>query len=440
MVAVATAIAGLAQVVINMGLSRAAIQIPILTQPVQSALWLVNLAMGLLVMVAMLLSAPSFARLYGDIRLTGVFVAVATIPALLGVQVQSRVVLIRSHQFGRLAGAEAAGSLVSVAGAVTMAVAGAGYWAIVALPIVYAAVSSVAVLIMARWLPSRLGDWVDVRRVVASGTRIAGTAILENSGRFFLIPVIAMQLPTAAVGQFDRAQQVAMFPHTSVLNQLQRVGIPLFSTISGSSERVGRAWLEVQSLFLLAVGLFYVTLAVTSRDVILIVLGPGWLVAGKLLGILAIVALARTLALVPQWILIGCGYSTGLLRMSIIAQPLIFGCSLIGLLGGALGVAIASALANAFYLPVLFWYVSRKIGVSLRPMAKHVVWLTATVLLPSGILAAALSRISGSPIASILLAGCGVTLVISTLLVVSRSHRLLFAGVRQQIAALRGVR
>lgn len=91
-----------------------------------------NLAVSILAGIGVFLLAPLFGRLFGDPELTSLFQVLSTLPAISALTAAPQAVLKRRMDFRPLAIRSTLGLAVGGVGGVTLAVGGAGVWALVA--------------------------------------------------------------------------------------------------------------------------------------------------------------------------------------------------------------------------------------------------------------------------------------------------------------------
>ena len=135
LVAMVSTITGLAQAFADLGLSEATIQKKDISQEQVSALFWINVAIGVGLMLVTMACAPALARFYRDHRVVDITLLVSLTFLFGGVRVQADAILKRQMRFAFLAFRDIACCVLGVVVAIAMAWRGAGYWALVALPL-----------------------------------------------------------------------------------------------------------------------------------------------------------------------------------------------------------------------------------------------------------------------------------------------------------------
>ena len=132
LLAMVAAVVAFAEQFRDLGLSTATIQAETLTRQQVSNLFWINVSCGGVITVVVAASAPVLAWFYNDERLLPVTLAIATTPFFGGLAVQHQALLSRQLKLGRTSSIRLISSLLSVLLAIGLAMAGAGYWALVA--------------------------------------------------------------------------------------------------------------------------------------------------------------------------------------------------------------------------------------------------------------------------------------------------------------------
>lgn len=390
--------------IVSLGLPMATAQVPSLSQATKSALFFVNLVLGLVLGGVTFALAGVVADAYGEPRLEQLMRWLAAAPILSGVQAQFRVQLIRDLRFMTLGIGDIASQFLATAAAIALAYSGRPYAALIALGVAQSLFQLIAVVASSRWLPGRPGNWAtDVKGIVGIGLDIFGTTLLRDASRNALLPIVGLSQTPASVGSFDRAQQLSIVPISLTVDQMQRVAIPILSRLRSDPQRMQAYMRRAQLVSSYATATMFMTSAVVAQPLFLVLLGEEWGVAASVFQILAIGAAFRTLGQSMQWVFVAAGESRSALRLSVWSSPAIVLLSVSGLHWGVLGVAVTNSLAWSLYWPLATCMASRSAGFSPRPLladaTRAVLCFSAPVAL-----AASLAQFAGLPAAQTLVA------------------------------------
>ncbi|NHI18005.1 oligosaccharide flippase family protein [Microbacterium excoecariae] len=419
--AIATSIATFATSIVLLGFGMATVQARSVSQNAKSALFYINAFMGTLAAGALLAIAGPISKAYESPELQSLIAILAVAPFVTGILSQPRVLLVRELKTGILSLTDVVSVFVALCAAVATALAGHGLEALAVQFITQPTVQMIMVIAASRWVPtSPFGASTEVRRLARVGAEIFGMNASANLSRAALVPVLGLTVADNALGNFDRANQIANLPSSVVIDQLQRVVVPVLSRVHDQPDRYQRYSRSFNIVVGYLVAGMFMYIAAISPDATAIVLGPGWSLAGPLLGFLSIAYLFRTLAQTTRWAYIATGNTRSGLILNAWMQPAAVALTLVGIPWGALGIAIAHAIVWMMLWPISVLLLRQSTGAtyesSLFPAIRG-----ATLFAPGSICCVSLSFFTQdlSPLISILMltlvfiAGTLVTLVAS---------------------------
>ncbi len=172
------AIAGVALVFGDLGLSMAAMQSQTLTQQQRSNLLWINAGLGCVLGACIVLAAPLIAGFYGKDELRGVAESLSVVFVIYALIPQFRAELASRFAFRWLAISDATAQAVGFAAALCLALAGFGYWALVWNQLVAASVTLLLIAIGARWKPNLPRKTAGMRPLLRYGLDTLGVQLL----------------------------------------------------------------------------------------------------------------------------------------------------------------------------------------------------------------------------------------------------------------------
>lgn len=384
-VAIGVAFATLSSSVVTMGIPMAVLQAPPLSDSARFALTLVNFGLGAAIAIGFVLCSAPLAAAYSMPELANVLLALSLVPLATGISAQSRAQLLVDLRFGLVSLYEASGVVVGAVVALSLAVNGAQHEALVAQAVLSTLLPSVAFLIHVRPRKAAVrGSLVAAKPILRSAKAIFATNIVRNVTRSSLVPVMGAYVPAAALGAFDRAQQLAVLPINMVADQLQRVVVPTLTRVREDEPRLLSMLTTGQTLLSLMMSASYLSLAPVAIPLTMFALGNEWKIAGELLAILAVGAVFRSLAQTAQWLYLATGNAEQALRFNIKTQPVILVVSLLGIPWGVQGVAVANTVAWACLWPCAVYSTSRLVKASAWNLAWPSLRAVITIGFPAG--------------------------------------------------------
>lgn len=344
----------------ELGLSSASIQKPDLTHAQVSALFWINAAAGVGLGMIFVAAAPLLAGFYRQPELADVARWMALGLVMSGLTVQHWALLRRQMRFGAIAGLETTADYVGFAVAIAVAVAGEGYWALVAQRLVSPAVLMGGSWLVCSWrpgLPAKAAGLGDLLRyglsVMASGLAGALTRSIDQI-------MIGWLWGAPALGFYERTSRLLQLPVNTINAPVYAAGMPALSRLAEQPDRYRRMFCQIlQKLAMLTMPPFAVA-AVNADWVVEILLGPAWREAVPLAALFAVSA-----TFLPVLLTVGLLYLTQnrtreLLRATTLDASLCLAAIGGGLPWGGVGVAGALAIVGlALRTPLAFWLATR---------------------------------------------------------------------------------
>lgn len=385
LVAMVTALVGIAEIFRDFGLSAAAVQAKHLSRGQRDNLFWINTAAGAVLAALVFATAPLIALWYHRPELVDLARVICLIFLLNGMTTQYRADLNRQLRFGRIAVIDVVAPIGALAVAIGSALLGAGYWALVAQQLSTSAMLLVGAVAASRWVPrlprrERMGD------LLKFGWPLAGSQLLGYLGNNVDSLVIGYKFGPEPLGLYNRAFQLLMTPLGQLRQPTTTVALPVLARVRedpASSDRfVQRGQLALGLSLVAGLGL-----VVGAADPITkIFLGSKWLQVEPVLRLLAVAGIFQTLAFVGYWIYLAHGLTKQLLQYTVITVSIKVSCILVGSTWGVLGVAWGYAVAPALAWPLSFWWLSRSSSISVRGL-----FLGAARILPLAALLAGTS-------------------------------------------------
>lgn len=393
-VAMVTAITGLGQAFADLGLSEATIQRPEITRKQVSNLFWINVGIGAALACITCGLAPVLAWFYHEPRILKItFVASLTF-VIGGLRVQHDAILRRQMRFLSLAARDVTAYVVAVALAITMAWRGAGYWAILAFPLILNSTSMVLSWVMTRWIPGLPHRDTNVRSLIAFGGNVAGSYLVASIYRSADSVLVGWYWGAGPLGLYSRAYNLLMLPIRQLGGPARSVAVPAYSRVQTEPERLARYYLRTANIITWITAPLFGFLFVAAAPVIILVLGRRWVEAAPVFQILTIFALGQLILESTVWLFVSRGHSRRLLLLSLTICPLIIGGYAIGLPFGIRGVAMSGSLGFLALFPWMLKCSFSGTEITLQRLAQAVLYPVILSLFGVGLAEAALRLLS----------------------------------------------
>lgn len=430
LVAMVTAVIGIAEMIKDFGLSTAAVQAQDLTDGERTNLFWANLGLGTAAGLAAAAAGPLIVAGYHEPRLGPIVWALSGVFVISGANTQYRSDLMRRMRYRQLATSDIVSQLVAILVAAALAVGGAGLWALVAQQITLAVVALVMNVISVRWLPSWPHRDVPLRRFFRFGGGVLGTHLLAYLMRSVAAMAIGARLGATSLGYYNRAYQLLMTPLQQIDAPMTAVVLPTLSRVADDEEAFPRYVARVQLLACYGTGVLLAVAAGLATPLTLVMFGERWLPVAPVFAVLAMGGVFRTLGTVSYWIFLAKGLTGPQLRQDMLARPVMIVIMLAGLPWGLIGVAYGHLVAFFLYWVVAYLNVGRRTGVAVRPLFVTASRAVLLVSAPAGVAAAAVTgRLELPALIELVLGGLAGLAVIAAVAALVRPVRRDLVGV-----------
>jgi PST family polysaccharide transporter len=373
LVSMVTAFTGFAPVLVDLGTRDAIAQRAHISRGNVSALFWMTIGIGFAFALLGTACGPLIARFYGEPRLTMiVFVSSLNFIAC-ALSVQHYALMRRVLMFRELAVIDTVANLLSAFVAIAFALLGAGYWALVVRPIATPVLVSVGVWLKCRWMPGLPTFTTEVKDTVKFGLNITGFCMTDFVGRSGDRIAIGYKSGATGLGLY----QNALFVYDNLLDvlvlPLHGVAVSSLGKLCHDLAALRRAWSKALSTLAFVSMPTFGLLAVTSQDVIVLLLGPKWTSAGLLLSVLAIRGIPHSIERTLGWLHVTAGRSDRWMRWGVFAtcaQLLALFC---GLPFGPTGVAVAFVVVMFLLFVPAIAYAGRPLDIGAADVVS-IVW------------------------------------------------------------------
>lgn len=361
LLAMTTAVTGLAVLFKDFGLSTATVQKNHISHQIASSIFWINVVVSFVLMLMVIAVAPLLATFYDDDRVGSLTRVFALYIFVGGLSSQHQALLERQMRFGPVAAADLTGLTAGVATSIALAMNGGGYWALAALAGVHIFVSSGLLWWFAGWIPGRPRRTVEVTQMIRFGGSLTGFNVVNYLARNLDNVLIGWRWGAAQLGLYSRAYRLLMLPLQQVNAPVAKVMIPALSRLQDDPARYRAAYLRALETLSLVTIPSVALLIATSDWVIQLVLGNVWLGAVSIFAWLGVAGAVQTVSSSTGWLFISQDRTGEMFRWGLVATTLSVAAFFVGLPHGAIGVAAAYAVTSVMIQsPLLFWYVGRR--------------------------------------------------------------------------------
>lgn len=381
LVGMVTAFTGVLELFRDFGLSSATVQRTSITNDQVSTLFWINIFFGVLLGLTVVVMAPAIAAFYHEPRLFAVATVLATGFLFNAAGVQHSALLQRQMRFTALATIQTVGLTIGTLVAVFGAMAGYGYWALVAMAVTSPLITTVGVWLAAEWVPRMPHRGAGVRSMLHFGGTITLNGFLAYLAFNFEKVLLGRFWGADAIGLYGRAYQLLNIPTSNLNTAVGEVAFSALSRVRDDAKRFRSYFLKGYSLVLAMTIPITIICTIFANDVILVVLGSKWQGAIPIFRLLAPTVLIFALIFPLGWLMYSLGLVHRSLKIACVFAPIMISGYVIGLPYGPKGVALAySAVMTLWVVPHIVWSIHGTVisfrdilAAAIRPLASSIV-------------------------------------------------------------------
>ena len=294
----------------DMGLLQAVIQRRSLTYGQLNALFWINMSLSVALTVFLMRTARLVAHFYYEPDLTWLIRALALNMVVTALGAQHFALLNRQMAFGRIAINAGVVAVTTLSVSICWALFDPSPWALVAGTISGGLIGAVMVWFWVPWTPSRPAHADGTKDLVGFGAGVTGFKLANFFSRNLDSILIGRVWGGAALGLYDRAYKLLLFPLNRVAQPLSQVMVPVLSRLQDEPQRYAHMFFRVFGLMQLAVLPAVAALTAMADTAVTFLLGAQWAESAPIFAALGIAGLSQALANPTGWLFISQGRTT----------------------------------------------------------------------------------------------------------------------------------
>jgi len=351
-----------AALLVDAGFGTALVQKQQTTADDETTVFLTSLGISAIVAAALWFAAPAIATFYSQpalVELTRLLVFVLPLSAFAAVP---DALLTQRLDFRSRANAEIFASLCSGVAAVVMAWRGFGVWSLAWQAIIAIGMRGLLLWVFSGWRPRGRFETSSFRSLFGFGGYMLMANLLNTLSIRLQSLLIGKLFDSRTLGYYTLAQNTQQAPAQFMSSVLNRVGLPVFSTVADQPAKlVGALRLSLRVAIFMFVPCM-VGIAVVAKSLITVLYGARWAPAAPLLSVLAIGAMFWPLHVLNLAAIGARGRSDLVFKLEIIKRAVSIPLIVAGSFFGALAVAWAVLAASVFGVIVNTWYSHKLLG------------------------------------------------------------------------------
>lgn len=376
--AAAAPIIGFAQQLQALGMNLAIVQAREVSKAQLNTLFCISFTLSLALAAIVALTGPMVARLMDEPRLEAVLAVGAIAVVLSSLSSQPQALLARGLRFRTMALRDMASALLGTLAAIALAAAWGDHWSLMASVLVTPLVAFAIAAIATRWRPGLPSREAQVRPMLGFGIRIWLSNQFAFAARQADNLIIGHAESSHALGLYNRAYSLLLFPITRIVPAFGSVAVPGLARLVDDADGSRRLYWRTVGLLLLACHPPLLAVLFFPDAMIRLLIGPQWLESTSLFTWFAVGACAEIFAATLAWLMTSRGRGNAMVRASGVCSAVALVAFFTGIRWGIEGVAAAYVIGQMLIgFPHMAWLATREGPVSPRGLA--------TGLLPHGL-------------------------------------------------------
>jgi len=296
LMAIVMVVIGFSRIFSDMGISNAIIHKQNTTHRQLSSLYWLNIASGLTVFFIITTCSPLIALFYKEPKLTELLIILATSFIMLGIGNQYRVLFQKELQFNLMAKIEIASAFGAFSIAILSALKGLGVYTLAYASLTNTIISSSLFLFFGLRVhkPSLVFNYNEIKDYIGFGLYQMGDSTLNYFNAEFDVILIGRLLGPESLGIYSIVKQLVMRPAQIINPIITRVTFPIMAKVQDDDEQLKKIYLKTIH-YLASVNFpIYITMAILSDPIVMIMFGQTWREGIPILQILSIYAMLRS--------------------------------------------------------------------------------------------------------------------------------------------------
>jgi PST family polysaccharide transporter len=371
------------------GFTEAVIQRENIDHFLVSNLFWINLALGVCLTFGFAYSGSVLAWFYKDPRVANVCVGISASIFLYSAFVVHMALLKRAMRFSLISIIDIIARLSGVTISIGLAVAGWGYWAIVAQSVAWPLAICLGAWYACRWIPAFPRRVPGTGSMVRFATNVYSHFIVSYAGSNADNFLVGWRFQAGALGSYKRAYDLFVLPANQLLAPVSAVAMSALSKFKQDPVQFRRHFLMALSVFAFLGMAISADLTLVGRDAVRLLLGARWEESGRIFMFFGPGIGAMLLNGMHGWIHVSIGRADRWFRWGLIEFVVTLVFFVACLHWGPVGIAIAwSASLWILFLPAI-WYAGRPIHLGIGETLSAV-WRYVVASLVAGVTSAVL--------------------------------------------------
>lgn len=367
------------------GFTEAIVQSESISHELASTLFWINLGCGIVLTAAFAGAGSLLAWFYRDPLVRPVAEGISLTILVTSSSVIHLALLKRAMRFSQISINDIRARLISVALSIALGIAGWAYWSLVAGAVALTLSQAVGAWILCRWLPGPPRRVAGLGRTLRFALHTYGCFSVNYGARNTDNLLVGWRFSAQSLGFYKKAYDLFALSASQLVASISVVVVGALSRFNRDTTQYRRHLLAATTIMAfigMGIGL---DLTLTGKDVIRLLLGPGWEPAGRIFTFFGPGIGVMILYYTHSWIHLSIGRPERWFRWTLVEFAVTVTLFLIALPHGPVGIAIAWTASFWILTVPALWFAGRPIGLSVVPTLKAI-WRYPAASLIAGLL------------------------------------------------------
>lgn len=350
------------------GFTEAVVQREHIDRQLVSNLFWINFGAAIGLSILFAAAGGLLARFYGNPLVARVALGISLTILVTGTAVEHQALLKRAMRFTAISGNDLVARVVYVVVAVIGGLAGWGVWALVMAAIAQPLSQAIGAWILCRWIPARPRRARGTAEMVKFAIHIYGRFTVNYFSRNADNLLVGWRFNAQALGFYKRAYDLFALSASQLVAPLTAVAVSALSRLKDDRERYRHYLLSALGVMAFVGMGLGADLTLIGKDVIRLLLGPGWEPAGRIFTYFGPGIGVMMLYGTHGWIHLSIGRPDRWFRWGILEFVVTSLLFVLGLHWGPVGIALAWTASFWVLTVPAFWYAGEPIGLGVMPI------------------------------------------------------------------------
>ncbi|MCV6913004.1 MOP flippase family protein [Klebsiella pneumoniae] len=342
----------------DVGTSAVIIQRKDLSNSLLNSVFWLNCFMGIGLGILLCLLSPVIADLYKQPKLLNIILLLSSIFPLSSFAAAHLALLERDSQFRTISSIEITSSVCALAVAVIMARMGFGVYSLIAQAIVLNLISAIRFFYASKWLPS-VKFFIkkeDIKSIFSFSANLSLFNFINYFSRNADSFIIGKFMTANILGNYNLAYRIMLFPLQSLTFVATRSLYPVLSKNQDDNEKIRKTYHNCIFVITMITIPLMSGMAFYHESFILLIFGPQWELASKILMWLAPTAIIQSILSASGAVFMAKGRTEILMRLGFLGAVLQISSFVIGVNYSITVFAMLYFIANILnFFPVMFY-------------------------------------------------------------------------------------